>query len=127
LERLFHPARETASELPGLQREPIDTVARVGLLRQGGNGMLVPLWQPVDLFEVPRLIGFCAARVAVCGAGARLWLYGFRFTRQLIPRQPLANDLPHCQIEALAIVESLAVVVAERLLIKVPEQVGRFN
>ena len=42
---------------------------------------------------------------------------------ELIKGEPFANDLAHGQIETLAVVKALAVVVAERLLVKVPEQV----
>jgi hypothetical protein len=41
----------------------------------------------------------------------------------MIPGQPLADDLPHGQIDALAVVHSLAIVESERLLIEIPEQV----
>ena len=41
---------------------------------------------------------------------------------ELIERQPLADDLPNGQIEAVTVVHALAVVVAEPLLIKVAEQ-----
>jgi hypothetical protein len=53
----------------------------------------VSLWHMVTYR--PGFIGSCAARVVVCWAAAHLWLYGFRFARQLIPRQPLADDLSH--------------------------------
>src|ERR1017187_7586789 len=42
---------------------------------------------------------------------------------QLIECETFAHNLAHCQVETLAVVKALAVVVAERLLIEVPEQV----
>jgi hypothetical protein len=58
-------------------------------------------------------------------------LVGFRFFSRLAseinPRQTLAHDLPHCQVEALTIVHILPIVIAERLLVQIPEQMERLD
>ena len=45
----------------------------------------------------------------------------------MIPHQPLADDLAHGQIESVLIVEAHAVIIAEGLLIQIPEKVERLN
>jgi hypothetical protein len=45
----------------------------------------------------------------------------------LIPGQPLANYLTNRNIEALAIIESLAVVITEHLFTKITRQMVRLS
>ena len=64
----------------------------------------------------------CLDRSLLVSLTGRLNLSG-----QLVPGQVLAYDLPHGQIKSLAVVQALALVVAPRLLIEVPEQVEGLN
>ena len=50
-----------------------------------------------------------------------------RFAGELIPRKPLANNLADGKVKALAVVHALAIVVPERLLVQIPEQMIRFD
>src|ERR1017187_3279930 len=72
----------------------------------------------------PPRVHFLFPRFCLC----RSFSVNRRLTLRLLPgelikSEPLADDLPYCQIETLAVVKALAVVVAERLLIEVAEQV----
>jgi hypothetical protein len=44
---------------------------------------------------------------------------------ELIPGQPLADDLPYSEVKALGVVHAFAVVISKRLLIEIPEKMKR--
>ena len=76
------------------------------------------------LRRIKELLALRFFRASAAGdATEDLWMDVLGLSRELIPCEPLADDLAYGDIEALTVIQSGAMVVAERLLIKVSEQV----
>ena len=68
--------------------------------------------------------GIFSRAPAVCGAGDSKWL-AVVLARQFNERDALSHDAGHDHTESVSIGQVLSIVVAERLLVKIPKQVER--